>query len=43
MKQRIELCTVLVLLFNFAESISPATAATPEEALGKINRLPAAE
>ena len=43
MKQRIELCTVLVLLFNFAESISPATAATPEEALAKINRLPAAE
>ena len=43
MKQRIELCAVLVLLFNFAESISLATAATPEEALAKINRLPAAE
>ena len=43
MKQRIELCAVLVLLFNFAESVSLATAATPEEALAKINRLPAAE
>jgi len=43
MKQRIELWAVLVLLFQFFHTNSFATAATPEETLTRINRLPAAE
>jgi iron(III) transport system substrate-binding protein len=43
MKQRIELWAVLVLLFQFSHADSLATAATPEETLTRINRLPAAE
>jgi ABC-type Fe3+ transport system substrate-binding protein len=43
MKQRIELWAVLVLLFQFFHTNSFATAATPEETLMRINRLPAAE
>jgi iron(III) transport system substrate-binding protein len=43
MKRRIELWTVLVLLFHFAQANSRASGATPEEALVRINRLPAAE
>jgi hypothetical protein len=43
MKRRIELWTVLVLLFHFAQANSRASGATPEEALARINRLPAAE
>ncbi|HEX5606641.1 MAG TPA: hypothetical protein VFY96_09015, partial [Candidatus Binatia bacterium] len=43
MKQRIELCALLILLFRFIQINSLATAATPEETLTRINRLPAAE
>jgi iron(III) transport system substrate-binding protein len=43
MKQRIELWAVLVLLFQFFHTNSFATAATPEETLTRISRLPAAE
>ncbi|HEY1235523.1 MAG TPA: extracellular solute-binding protein [Candidatus Binatia bacterium] len=43
MKRPIELWTVLVLLFHLAQANSRAAAATPEETLTKINRLPAAE
>ena len=43
MKQRIELWAVLVLLFQFFHTNSFVTAATPEEMLTRINRLPAAE
>jgi len=43
MKQRIELWAVLVLLCQFSHTNSLAMAATPEETLTRINRLPAAE
>ncbi|HZH85247.1 MAG TPA: extracellular solute-binding protein [Phototrophicaceae bacterium] len=43
MKQRIELWAILLLLFEFFHTNSFATAATPEETLTRINRLPAAE
>lgn len=43
MKQRIELWAVLVLLCQFSHANSLAMAATPEETLTSINRLPAAE
>jgi iron(III) transport system substrate-binding protein len=43
MKQRIELWAVLVLLSQFFHTNSFATAATPEETLTRINRLPVAE
>jgi iron(III) transport system substrate-binding protein len=43
MKRGIELCTVLVLLFHLAQNNSLADAATPEETLTRINRLPAVE
>jgi iron(III) transport system substrate-binding protein len=43
MKQRIELWAVLVFFFQFSHTNSLATAATAEETLTSINRLPAAE
>ena len=43
MKRRVELWTVVVLVFHLAQANYRATAATPEETLTRINRLPAAE